>query len=1085
MSISLYLGPYQPFLEEELLQAFRGFRQKGPFAPVTILVPNYLLVGHLRRHLAGKEEKLFNLQIHTLRHYLEGFLEEKMVREGWKNLPDVLVPWVLQEIAKPLLAKSPNFAPVLETPGIFHAIRSTLGEVREGLFTPAVLTAAGKAYQKAVNTKRLGQKAVEFAAVLSAYGDWKRRGKWLDKEDLYEGSLEVAPPKDGPIWIYGFYDASSLQKKVIEHLAAGEQSQWFIPYEDHPTFEYAKPFVEWAKSKGKVEKVEGFKSGKATALGRLQDNLFKTEIATSPNAPIGPAPRSDGSFDTSNVKIFLCPGDPREAKEAVRALFEEAEKRDAFLSDCAVVLRDPLQYRKLLAPAFQGQGIPLSKTIPGPLLESPEAKTLLLLVDCLLKDFPRDLVMNLLSCPNLEPSAFNIRDEEWNPSHWDVLSREARVVEGEKEWQTRILSWRAAKQKGNREEDEEVSVAEELESSQALEKVLASLFKTGSEFEKAKDRSKVLSEWLERTCIRSEARLEVKAVLESFGLLAGLFRLSLKPEDYRSLLASFLEDRSVKSRALDPGGVQVVDLMQARGVPFDIVALPGLVEKSVPRLVRQDPLLLDEERKLLNAKGAGAEISLKQAGVLEERLLFTLALRSAQKAVLLTAPHMNPSTGSPRTPSIYLFESVEAVLGRRVTRLGNAPGLVKVVLVNDWIRKDMTQCADPLERLLTSVHLGRQGDPTAALAVAGGKPFYFEGRDLLRDRQAKRVFTLYEGILQDPEALEALRKDHSLEEKRISASRLETFAACPLRYFYKYVLRLTVTPEPEKVLELQASDRGNLMHDILEQTLRRGLKEGWVQKPDLKEGNKALEEETQKAFRRFEKEGVPGAPALWAWEKGQMAGDLKQVLTEVLQDDEWVPFGFEVGFGNDKTSAHRQDAKTPSEKTDEGKNPEVIFALEKGKNFHLQGRMDRVDVSKDEKSLRVVDYKSGSSNGVSKNSVKAGTKLQLPFYLWALAKLYPEKEARQALYDYITRKGGYKQVPFTPESPDQIHDILSQVLSTVNDGVEKGLFPAVGQACEHCDYGRLCGTGMENRGIRKKEDAKVAAYYRLGDLDDL
>ena len=144
--------------------------------------------------------------------------------------------------------------------------------------------------------------------------------------------------------------------------------------------------------------------------------------------------------------------------------------------------------------------------------------------------------------------------------------------------------------------------------------------------------------------------------------------------------------------------------------------------------------------------------------------------------------------------------------------------------------------------------------------------------------------------------------------------------------------------------------------------------------------------------------------------------------------------------------------------------------------------MDRVDVSKDGQSLRVVDYKSGSSTGVSKNSVKAGTKLQLPFYLWALAKLYPQKQARQALYDYITRKGGYKQVPFTPESPQQIQTILSQVLATVNDGVEKGLFPAVGQACEHCDYHRLCGTGMENRGQRKQEDEKVRDYYKLEEL---
>jgi len=384
---------------------------------------------------------------------------------------------------------------------------------------------------------------------------------------------------------------------------------------------------------------------------------------------------------------------------------------------------------------------------------------------------------------------------------------------------------------------------------------------------------------------------------------------------------------------------------------------------------------------------------------------------------------------------------------------------VKSVLVNDWIRKDLAQCADPLETLLTAVALGRQGDLAAALAVVREKPFYFEGCDLLKFRQAARVFTAYDGMLQGAEAQKRLKQGHSLKDKRLSASRLETFAACPLRYFYKYVLGLTVTPEPEKVLELQASDRGNLMHDILEQTLKQGLKDSWLKVVDQKAAQKALDVEMEKAFRRFEREGVPGAPALWAWEKDQMARDLAGVVEEVLRDEEWTPLNFEVAFGDGK-----------------GKN-EVAFDA-----FRLQGRMDRVDISKDGTRLRVVDYKSGSSTGVAKNSVKAGTKLQLPFYLWALQGLFPEKQAKEALYDYISRKGGYRQVSFTPEAPDQIRNILSQVLSTVNGSVEKGSFPAVGQECEHCDYQRLCGTGMKARGERKREDEEVRDYYKLEEL---
>lgn len=1107
MPISLYLGPYQPFLEDELSAAFRDFRRSDPFSPVTVLVPNFLLVGHLRRTLSERAGNLFNLQIHTLRHYLEGFVEEAVVREGLRNLPDVLAPWILKEVARPILSKGSAFRPVVETPGFYPSLRSTLGELREGLFTPERLKALAKGYQKAVNTKRLGQKLSEFAEVSAAYGEWKKKGRWMDREDSYFKALEVPPPPVGRIWIYGFYDASALQKKVLGRLAGGE-SRWFIPYEDHPAFKYAEPFVEWAKGLGKVEKAERWKREEGVGLGKLQNRLFGTEVASASVATpsdkpsrLSPEALAQGDNDSrfnfvdSDLKILLCPGEPREAREVARALFEEADRRDSKLSDCAVVLRDPAGYRKILPPVFEAQAIPLSKSIPGPLLETPEAKALLLMLDCFLKDFPRDAVMDLLSCPNLDPEGFNLKAEDWNPSYWDVLSREARVVEGEKEWIARLTAWRSLKQKRNREEDEQGSFDKEIKSSVSFERALAWLFEAGREFGKAKGWPEKSAQLLGRfkvLCFPGEALEETAGVLESFALLSRSFRLDLSAEDFRSLLAALLEERKIKSQSLEPGGVQVVDLMQARGVPFDVLALPGLAEKSIPRVVRQDPLLLDEERKLINAnhsqrqdaktpsKGEGGKLTseteapfipLKTDGMLEERLLFTLTVRSAKKALLLTAPHLNPSTGSPRTPSIYLFESAEAVLGRRISRLGDAPGLVKSVLVNDWIQPDFTLCADPLETLLTAVELGCRGDLAAALAVVRDKPFYFEGCDLLKFRQAARVFTAYDGMLQGGEARRLLQQGHSLKDKRLSASRLETFAACPLRYFYKYVLGLTVTPEPEKVLELQASDRGNLMHDILEQTLKQGMKEGWLKARDREAAQKALAGEMEGAFRRFEKEGVPGAPALWAWEKDQMARDLAGVVEEVLRDGEWTPLDFEVAFGEAKSQ--QEAVKTQRE---------VLFKLQNGSTFQLQGRMDRVDVSRDGSRLRVVDYKSGSSTGVAKNSVKSGTKLQLPFYLWALQSLFPEKEAKEALYDYITRKGNYRQVSFTPETPDQILKILSQVLSTVDGSVEAGSFPAVGQECEHCDYKKLCGTGMKVRGERKREDEKVGNYYKLEEL---
>ncbi len=271
------------------------------------------------------------------------------------------------------------------------------------------------------------------------------------------------------------------------------------------------------------------------------------------------------------------------------------------------------------------------------------------------------------------------------------------------------------------------------------------------------------------------------------------------------------------------------------------------------------------------------------------------------------------------------------------------------------------------------------------------KPFFTQARRLLKERQSNRKFTPYDGVFQSVEAIAKLSKEHSLRDKTLSASRLETYAACPLRYFYRYVLGLKVHPEPERVFQLDPAEKGNLMHKVLEETLLRGAKEGWLKARDRQKGQKALEEETQKAFRKFEKEGVPGSPALWEWSQFILRKDLERALKKVLEDTDWTPADFRKGFGR------------PGQ-------PEVSFKTVSGV-FRLEGWMDRVDLSPDDKKLRVVDYKTGSNQAFKEDSVKEGTKIQMPLYLWACRTLYPGVVPEQAVYEFVTAKGGLSLHP--------------------------------------------------------------------------
>ena len=289
MSLSLFLGPYQPFLEAELAASVRAFRESDPFSPLVLLVPNRALVRHLREDLARKNGSTFNLRVLTLHQYLMEVTEEKWITEGFRLLPESLVPWVLRENARKVRPKGGPFAAVDQTPGFHKTLRATLSELRQGGFKAKELTDSAKAIAKDKTRKRLSEKLIEFSTLLNENREWKKKNGWKDREDLYEDALEMAPP-EALVWTYGFYDASVLQQKVLQRLCSGRESHWFIPYEEnHPAFDYAKPFVEWAGKLATSKKVERFKSEKGTALGRLQNNLFKPEVTPHP----GPLPQGE------------------------------------------------------------------------------------------------------------------------------------------------------------------------------------------------------------------------------------------------------------------------------------------------------------------------------------------------------------------------------------------------------------------------------------------------------------------------------------------------------------------------------------------------------------------------------------------------------------------------------------------------------------------------------------------------------------------------------------------------------------------------------------------------------------------------
>jgi ATP-dependent helicase/nuclease subunit B len=78
---------------------------------------------------------------------------------------------------------------------------------------------------------------------------------------------------------------------------------------------------------------------------------------------------------------------------------------------------------------------------------------------------------------------------------------------------------------------------------------------------------------------------------------------------------------------------------------------------------------------------------------------------------------------------------------------------------------------------------------------------------------------------------------------------------------------------------------------------------------------------------------------------------------------------------------------TELEFSERGKYKPIILELEDGKKVEITGKIDRVDVAKNEngKYLRIIDYKSSAKN-IDLNEVYAGLQIQLLTYLDAVCK---------------------------------------------------------------------------------------------------
>jgi RecB family exonuclease len=534
-------------------------------------------------------------------------------------------------------------------------------------------------------------------------------------------------------------------------------------------------------------------------------------------------------------------------------------------------------------------------------------------------------------------------------------------------------------------------------------------------------------------------------------------------EDVRTAVRDLLEGEAEPSAGFQRGRVYVGDLLQARGLRFRAVVVPGLVERSFPAPPRQDPILLDAERESLAAR-AGPDVYLarKAARADEEKMLFALALAAGTERVTLTFPRLDVTSGRERIPSHYLIRLAEALTGTRFdySSLEKAPGFTRVSSFPGAADEAAALDLDDFDLRCVARRVASRS-PGDTLYLAHVSPQFGRGVEVETARWQEPTFTKYDGIVTEgPRAVGP-----------IAATRIEAYADCPFIYFLERVLGIEPLEEPEEAVHLTPLERGSLIHDAFYEAYSRCYGEGGTVTAET-----LAEALRRAAGRAFDRVGAALPALTHELDRAEILADLTRFASMDVADCRAAgirPALFELRFG----MARRDDREDAA-------STEEPFALDVGgRTVRFKGRIDRVDLM-GEDGARVIDYKTGRKRG-STNAFKGGRFVQLPVYLLAADALLEGRNVARAEYRFATQRGGFATVPFGRAALEERMDELKQIVGTVVTGIEQGLFVPLGAAgnrCRNCRYAHVCGVNPELRFERKREDPAVAGLLELAEI---
>ena len=911
-----------------------------------------LVTMHPRRGIMNIDVLSFERLAHRVFDEVGGE-HRKILEDTGKNL-------ILRRLAEEKKEELTLLGANMKKLGYISEIKSLLSEFTQYRVSSEQLS---EMMERNRNNPQLYLKLKDMKIIYDSFQDYLK-GTYLTAEELL-GALEQTVDqsqcvKGSVIVLDGYTGFTPVQLGLLQKLltlaervcvtltmdgaedpfAAGAEYQLF--YMTKKTISGLVRLAEEAKvpvDKPVILKEAGrYRFRQAPALGFLESAVFRHR-------------RKVWDRETEELSLYAA-HTPRAEAEAIGREIQRLVRDEKFrYRDMAVVTGDLDTYGTLLEQVFARLKIPGFTDRKRDVLKNPFVEFLRALLAVIQEDFAYEPVFRLL-----RSGMAGVSREETDRLENYVIARGIRGFSGwTRKWKRPLRGMEEEElQELNRIREKAVKGLPELRKSlkdrkadtrQMTRAVYDHL--AGLEMQRQlKDYEERFQEAGDHSRSREYAQI-YGMVMELFDKLVMLLSDCRMPlSEYAELLDAGLSEMKV---GLIPAGtdqVVVGDMERSRLKDIKVLFFAGVNEGSVPRQKSRGGILSEMDREILSEQETELAPTSRQEAYIQKFYIYLNLTRPSGRLYLSWS--LAGMDGNALRPS-WLIAQVQQLFPRAVVR-----------------REEDTEY---LERLVTPD--GSMGELTGALEAV---------REQKADRGQVTLLQWYADQKEWQERLGRLMDAscYSSRENGIgrtvaralygtllegSVTRLEQFAACAYAHFLQYGLGL----RERETWGLEAVDMGNVFHGALKYFSDR-IEESeydWFHVPDDRR-DEWMEEALERAMEDYADRVLSDrAQDQYVMERVRRIGKRTAwAVLRQLQKGSFVPEETEVSFRNLEQL------------------PSVSILLSEDERMRLQGRIDRIDVCREDGKtyVRIIDYKSGNTR-FDLTSIYYGLQLQLVVYL--------------------------------------------------------------------------------------------------------